>query len=91
MKLLFNYRQYFNEEYQFSTSPRISFASELNAADWFPFRLGLSFGGFEKFQAGIGFGFHGEHYHFDFGITQTGGFFNSARGFGFAVGQKILF
>lgn len=91
VKLLVNYRQYFNEEYQFSTSPRISFGSELYAADWFPVRTGISVGGFEKFQAGVGFGIHGKHYHFDIGITQTGGFFNSARGIGFAVGQKILF
>lgn len=91
IKLMINYRQYFNEDYQFSTSPRISFASELYAAEWLPFRVGISVGGFEKFQAGIGFGLHGKHYHFDIGITQTGGFFNSARGIGFAIGQKILF
>lgn len=91
IQLMLNYRQYFNEEYQFSTSPRISFGSQLYAANWFPVRVGLSFGGFEKFQTGIGFGFHGKHYHFDFGLTQTGGFFNSARGIGFAIGQKLIF
>lgn len=91
VNLFFNYRQYFNEEYQFSTSPRFSFASQLSPAPWFPIRLGLALGGFEKFQVGAGFGLHATHYHFDFGITQTGGFFNSARGIGFAIGQKILF
>ena len=91
IELLFNYRQYFNEEYQFSTSPRISVGSQLYAAKWFPVRAGLSFGGFEKFQVGLGFGFHGKHYQIDFGISQTGGFFNSARGIGFAIGQKLLF
>jgi len=91
IKLMFNYRQYFNEEYQFSTSPRFSFASQLAPAPWFPIRAGIAIGGFEKFQASVGFGLHAKHYHFDFGITQTGGFFNSARGIGFAIGQKILF
>ena len=28
---------------------------------------------------------------FDLGITQTGGLFNSARGVGFSIGQKIVF
>jgi len=91
VNLMFNYRQYFNDEYQFSTSPRFSFASELTPAPWIPIRAGIAIGGFEKFQASFGFGLHGEHYHFDLGITQTGGFFNSARGIGFAIGQKILF
>lgn len=91
INLMFNYRQYFNEEYQFSTRPRFSFASQLSPSQWFPIRLGVAIGGFEKFQASVGFGLHAKHYHFDFGITQTGGFFNSARGIGFAIGQKILF
>ena len=86
-----NYKQYFNEEFQFSTSPRFSFATKMSPAKWFPIRMGIAFGGFEKFQAGIGFGLHAKHYHFDLGITQTGGFFNSARGIGFSIGQKILF
>ena len=89
--LYFNYRQYFNEEYQFSTAPRFSFATQLEPASWFPIRMGVAVGGFEKFQASVGFGLHSSHYHFDVGITQTGGFFNSARGIGFAIGQKILF
>jgi len=91
IELYINYKQYFNDKFQFSTIPRISFASKLNSIDWFPIRVGVALGGFEKFQAGIGFGLHGKHYHFDFGINQTGGFFNSARGMGISIGQKVLF
>lgn len=91
IQLFLNYKQYFNEEFQFSTSPRFSFATKMSVAKWFPIRIGIAVGGYEKFQTGLGFGLHGEHYHFDLGITQTGGLFNSARGIGFSIGQKILF
>ncbi len=91
IELYLNYKQYFNEEFQFSTSPRFSFATKMSPAKWFPIRMGIAVGGYEKFQTGIGFGLHAKHYHFDIGITQTGGLFNSARGIGFSIGQKILF
>ena len=91
IELYLNYKQYFNEEFQFSTSPRFSFATKMSPAKWFPIRMGIALGGYEKFQVGIGFGLHAKHYHFDIGITQTGGLFNSARGIGFSIGQKILF
>ncbi|MBU0528384.1 hypothetical protein KKF86_01330, partial [bacterium] len=86
IQLYFNYRQYFKEEFQFSTTPRFSIATKMNPAKWFPIRLGIALGGYEKFQVGIGFGLHAKHYHFDIGITQTGGVFNSARGVGFSIG-----
>ena len=89
--LFLNYKQYFNEEFQFSTTPRFSVATKMSPAKWFPIRLGVAVGGFEKFQVGIGMGLHAKHYHFDLGVTQTGGAFNSARGVGFSIGQKILF
>ncbi len=91
IQLYLNYKQYFNEKYQFSTTPRFSVATKMSPAKWFPLRMGIALGGYEKFQFGIGFGLHAEHYHFDIGITQTGGLFNSARGLGFSIGQKILF
>lgn len=91
IQLYLNYKQYFNEEYQFSTTPRFSVATKMSPAKWFPIRMGIALGGYERFQVGIGFGLHAKHYHFDFGITQTGGVFNSARGLGISIGQKILF
>ena len=91
IQLFLNYKQYFNEEFQFSTTPRFSVAANMKPAEWFPIRMGIALGGFEKFQLGIGFGLHAKHYHFDFGITQTGGLFNSARGIGVSIGQKIVF
>jgi hypothetical protein len=91
IQLYLNYKQYFNEEFQFTTTPRFSIATKMKPAEWFPVRLGIALGGYEKFQFGIGFGLHAKHYHFDIGITQTGGLFNSARGIGFSIGQKILF
>jgi len=91
IQLYVNYKQYFNDEFQFSTSPRFSFATRLSPAKWFPIRVGVAVGGYEKFQTGIGFGLHGKHYHFDISVSQTGGLFNSARGLGLSIGQKILF
>jgi hypothetical protein len=91
IELYLNYKQFFKDEFQFSTRPRFSFATKMSPAMWFPIRIGIAFGGFEKFQAGIGFGLHAKHYHLDFGINQTGGLFNSSRGIGFSIGQKILF
>jgi hypothetical protein len=91
IQLFLNYKQYFNEEFQFSTTPRLSVATKMSPAKWIPIRLGVALGGFEKFQIGIGLGLHAKHYHFDLGISQTGGVFNSARGIGFSIGQKILF
>ena len=89
--LFLNYKQYFNEKFQFSTTPRFSVATKMSPAKWIPIRLGVALGGFEKFQIGIGFGLHAKHYHFDLGISQTGGVFNFARGIGLSIGQKILF
>ncbi len=91
VQLFLNYKQYFNEEFQYSTTPRFSIATKMKPVDWFPIRLGIALGGYEKFQFGIGFGLHAKHYHFDLGISQIGGVFNSARGLGFSIGQKILF
>ncbi|MFC1565679.1 DUF5723 family protein [Candidatus Neomarinimicrobiota bacterium] len=91
IQLFLNYKQYFNEEFQYSTTPRFSVATKMSPAEWIPIRLGVALGGFEKFQIGIGLGLHAKHYHFDLGVTQTGGVFNSARGIGFSIGQKILF
>ncbi|MCK4903663.1 MAG: hypothetical protein KAS35_03155, partial [Candidatus Marinimicrobia bacterium] len=91
IQLYMNYKQHFNEEFQFSTSPRFSIATKISVTKWFPIRMGIAVGGFEKFQVGIGYGLHAQHYHFDIGITQTGGIFNSARGIGLSIGQKILF
>ncbi len=91
IQLFLNYKQYFNDEFQYSTTPRFSVATKMKPAEWLPVRLGIALGGYEKFQLGIGLGLHAKHYHFDVGITQTGGLFNSARGIGFSIGQKILF
>ena len=89
--LMLNYRQYFKDEFNFDTAPRFSFATRLSPVKWFKFRAGVAVGGYEKFQVGFGIGFHGEHYNFDLGISQTGGMFNTARGLGISLGQKILF
>ncbi len=91
VQLFLNYKQYFNEEFQYSTTPRLSVATKMKPVNWFPIRMGIALGGYEKFQFGIGFGLHAKHYHFDLGISQTGGVFNSARGLGISIGQKILF
>ncbi|MFC1550348.1 DUF5723 family protein [Candidatus Neomarinimicrobiota bacterium] len=89
--LFVNYRQHFSDHFNYNTTPRLSGALTYNPAGWMPLRLGISVGGYEGFQWGTGFGFHGSRYQFDFGVAQDGGFFNSARGFAFSIGQKLIF
>jgi hypothetical protein len=91
LALALNYRQHFSDQFNFNTTPRLSGALLYDPWGWMPLRFGLSVGGYEGFQWGIGFGFHGKKYAIDFGFAQDGGFFNSSRGFAFSIGQRMLF
>lgn len=86
-----NYRQHFSDQFNYNTTPRLSGAVLYDPWGWMPLRFGLSIGGYEGFQWGIGFGFHGEKYAIDFGFAQDGGFFNSSRGFALSIGQRLIF
>jgi hypothetical protein len=91
LSLTLNYRQHFSDQFNYTTTPRLSGAALYDPWGWMPLRIGLSVGGYEKFQWGIGFGFHGEKYAIDFGFAQDGGFFNSSRGLAFSIGQRLIF
>lgn len=72
-------------------SSRISIATELRPAKWFPIRFGMTTGDITAVNWGGGFGFEFSHYSLIFGFSQTGGFLNHARGFTFALGQELRF
>jgi len=84
-------KQYFSNDLAASYLPKVSLAAEYYATPWLPTRFGISFGGLEKFQWGIGTGLNFKHYAMDLGFSQIGGIFNHARGFAFSFGQSILF
>ncbi len=68
MLLAFDYNQGFNEQPTNSTKPRFSLG-----ADWvlgvFAFRTGFSFGGFDKFNWGLGVGFDFKILELNFGTS----------------------
>ena len=84
-------KQYFSNDLASTYLPKVSVAAEYNVTPWLPARLGLSVGGVEKFQWGIGTGLNFRHYAMDLGFSQIGGMFNHAKGFAFSFGQSILF
>lgn len=74
-----------------ASSSRISVATELRPAKWFPIRFGMTTGDINLINWGGGFGFEFSHYSLIFGFSQTGGFLNHATGFSFALGQELRF
>ncbi|MFA4839318.1 MAG: DUF5723 family protein [Candidatus Neomarinimicrobiota bacterium] len=91
MDIYANYRQYFRDQLASSVSPTISVACEYRPLDWLPIRAGISVGGLERSQMGFGFGLNFLHYKLDFGISQTGGVFNHAKGMAFSFSQSLVF
>ncbi|MGC9364113.1 MAG: DUF5723 family protein [Fidelibacterota bacterium] len=84
-------KQHFSNDLAASYLPKISIAAEYGITSWFPARLGISFGGLENFQLGIGTGLNFRHYAMDIGFSQIGGMFNHAKGFAISFGQSVLF
>ncbi|MBH31844.1 MAG: hypothetical protein CMG71_07670 [Candidatus Marinimicrobia bacterium] len=74
-----------------STIPRFSLGSEMNANTWLPIRFGISVGGIEDFRWGTGFGLNFSKFHLDFGISESGGILNSAKGICIALQQTFFF
>lgn len=91
LSLYLNYKQGFTRRLQSTPVPRLSVASEYRRVHWLPLRLGMSIGGIEGFQWGAGFGFEFSHYGLHLGFSQSGGVFNHATGFSFALGQELRF
>jgi len=86
-----NYRQYFRNQLASSISPTISVACEYRPLNWLPVRAGISAGGLERSQIGFGFGLDFSRYKLDFGISQTGGIFNRAKGMALSFSQSLVF
>jgi hypothetical protein len=89
--LFLNYRQYFGTSFGHDYVPRLSVAAEYRPRERLRLRLGLAVGSRERFQWGIGLGYHRKRYHLDLGFSQFGGMFNYARGFIFSLEQKLVF
>ncbi|MBL7136863.1 MAG: hypothetical protein ISS81_09810 [Candidatus Marinimicrobia bacterium] len=91
LSLYSNIRQCFSDDFASSYLPKVSFAAEYKSIIWLPLRAGISFGGLEKFQWGIGSGLNFKNYSFNWGFSQIGGIFNYAKGFALSFGQQITF
>jgi hypothetical protein len=91
LDVMVNYRQYFTNESYLSTTPRVSAAVQYAPIPWLALRAGLALGGYESFQWGTGFGLRFTHYELNFGFSQIGGMFNSAKGLTLSLGQVLLF
>ena len=91
LTLAANFQKGFTNEFGSSTVPRLSFASEYRPAKWFSLLAGTSFGGAESFQWGTGFSFRLLFYQLNFGFSQYGGMFNSAKGFSLSLSNSIVF
>ncbi len=66
MLVVADYNQGFNDQLRNSKKPRLSLGAEWGPANWFLFRTGFSFGGFDKFGWGCGIGL-------DFGLLELNG------------------
>ena len=86
-----NIQKGFSNELGSSTVPRLSLAGEYRPAKWFSLLAGTSFGGAESFQWGTGFSFRLLFYQLNFGFSQYGGMFNSAKGFSLSLSNSIVF
>ena len=75
-----------------SINPRFSFGAELLPKTRTPIWTGFSVGGIDDLSTfGIGFGLHLGAFHFNFGINQSGGIFNKAKGLNFGSETRLLF
>jgi len=91
LRVMANYRQYFSDDLAAATLPALSVAGEYYPLKWLPLRAGIALGGTDKFKWGIGSGLAFNHYHFDWGFSQIGGFFNHGKGIAFCFDQSLIF
>ncbi|MFH1214727.1 MAG: DUF5723 family protein [Candidatus Neomarinimicrobiota bacterium] len=91
LHVMANYRQYFSNDLAAATLPAFSVAGEYYPLPWLPVRAGMAVGGTDKFKWGFGSGLAFNHYHFDWGFAQIGGFFNHGKGIAFCFDQSLIF
>ena len=89
----FNYSQGFNDMPSNSKKPRFSIGAEWIPVNWFKFRTGLSFGGYDKFNWASGLGFDAGLLEFDFATAYAHSLFdgNNAKRLGFAMSSRWKF
>ena len=88
-----NYHQGFNDMPSNSTTERFTLGAEWEPIDWFNLRSGISVGGYDKFNWGIGLGFDSGLIDFDFALAYARSLFdgNSAKRLGFAMSSRWTF
>ena len=88
-----NYHQGFNNMPSNSMNERFSLGAEWIPTSWFKFRSGISVGGYDKFNWGMGLGFDAGIVDFDFAAAYANSIFdgNSAKGLGFAMSSRWTF
>jgi len=80
MDFHFGWYQGLNESSAHNRMPKLSFGTEISYFSFLPVRLGLSFGGLEKFQVATGFGIDVPGWKMDFGFAWQRGLFFGAEG-----------
>lgn len=93
LSLEFNYHQGFNNMPANSTIPRFSLGAEWIPLNWFKFRTGFSFGGYDDFNWGMGLGFDSGIIDIDLATAYLHSIFdgNNAKRLGFAMSSRWKF
>jgi len=81
----------FSEGLGYSKRPGLSIASHYSPIKWFTLINGLSLGSKDKFQWGTGISLEFGFYQFMLGFSQSGGIYNSAKGFSVSLSNAFVF
>ncbi|MBD3276085.1 MAG: hypothetical protein GF372_12285 [Candidatus Marinimicrobia bacterium] len=85
------YLQGFSDRYHSSRNPKFSLISVNYLTRWLPISLMFAVGGKQGFQWGTSFQLLFDSYNLNIAFSQSGGFFNYAKGFRLFVTQSIRF
>ena len=91
IKLASNLKFGFSNELGASTTPRISFGSELRPLEWLSLLGGISVGGHEGLQWGSGMSLKLLFVNFSCAYSEYGGILKSAKGFSLSVSTAFVF
>ena len=87
------YKQGFNNALGNSKRAKISFATEYRPLNFIPLRMGISFGGKDRFNISGGLGFDFYHFEWDIGSENIGFLFipKAFHQFSFGTGMRLRF
>ncbi|MBD3274670.1 MAG: hypothetical protein GF372_05130 [Candidatus Marinimicrobia bacterium] len=85
------YLQGFSDRYHASRNPKFSLVSVNYLTQWLPISLMFAVGGKQGYQWGTSFQLLFNRYQLNIAFSQSGGFFNYAKGFRLFVSQSIKF